>query len=122
MEKRKYIPVLRFPEFGGEWNEKSFGSLFSFKITNSFSRDQLNYEEGNVKNIHYGDIHTKFNTLFDITNEEVPFLNNSVSLERISDENYCKEGDVIFADASEDLNDVRKSIEVLKLDNQKVLS
>ena len=122
MEKRKNIPVLRFPEFDGEWNEKSFGSLFSFKITNSFSRDQLNYEEGNVKNIHYGDIHTKFNTLFDITNEEVPFLNNSVSLERISDENYCKEGDVIFADASEDLNDVGKRIEVLKLDNQKVLS
>lgn len=62
--------MLRFPEFDVEWRKMSFGNLFSFRTTNSFLRDQLNYEEGVVKNIHYGEIHTKFSTLFDVTNEE----------------------------------------------------
>jgi len=93
-----------------------------FKVTNSFSRENLNYKNGNVKNIHYGDIHTKFQTLFDITKEKVPFINEEISLNRISDENYCKEGDIVFADASEDLTDVGKSIEIINLNNEKLLS
>jgi type I restriction enzyme S subunit len=93
-----------------------------FKVTNSFSRDNLNYENGLIKNIHYGDIHTKFQTLFDITKEVVPFVNEEINVGRISDDFYCKEGDVIFADASEDLNDVGKSIEIVNLNNEKLLS
>jgi type I restriction enzyme S subunit len=82
----------------------------------------LNYEIGEVKNIHYGDIHTKFSTLFDITKEDVPFINPEVSISKIPDSNYCQEGDLIFADASEDLNDVGKSIEIVNLNNEKLLS
>ena len=82
----------------------------------------MNYEIGTVKNIHYGDIHTKFQTLFDIMNETVPFINDEINVVRISDENYCREGDVIFADASEDLNDVGKSIEIINLNGEKLLS
>src|SRR5690606_19460861 len=93
-----------------------------FKVTNSFSRNDLNYDNGTVKNIHYGDIHTKFQTLFDITREMVPYINKNISLDRISDDYYCKEGDIIFADASEDMNDVGKSIEVVHLNNEKLLS
>ncbi|MGV0925054.1 hypothetical protein [Empedobacter tilapiae] len=61
-----------------------------------------------MKNIYYGDIHTKFQTLFDIKDEEVP-LYNKINLSRISEENYCKEGDIVFADAFEDLNDFGKN-------------
>ncbi|WP_375180836.1 restriction endonuclease subunit S, partial [Chryseobacterium sp.] len=93
-----------------------------FKITNSFSRENLNYELGTVKNIHYGDIHTKFKTLFNIKKEIVPFINEEMNLRRISDENYCREGDIIFADASEDLNDVGKSIEIINVNGEKLLS
>jgi type I restriction enzyme S subunit len=93
-----------------------------FKVTNSLSRENLNYEMGTVKNIHYGDIHTKFQTLFDITKEVVPFINEEINLDRISEENYCREGDVIFADASEDLNDVGKSIEIINVNGEKLLS
>ncbi|MFD2034216.1 restriction endonuclease subunit S [Belliella marina] len=101
---------------------KRLGDLMGFKVTNSFSRDNLNYEIGAVKNIHYGDIHTKFQTLFDITNEIVPFINEEMNIARISEDNYCKEGDIILADASEDLNDVGKSIEVVNLNDEKLLS
>jgi len=118
------IPDLRFPEFlnEGEWEEKTIGEVYDFKITNSFSREYLNYEKGYLKNIHYGDIHTKFNTLFDITKERVPFINQDVSIDKIKEENYCLEGDMVFADASEDLNDVGKSIELINLNNEKLVS
>lgn len=113
---------MRFPEFGGEWNKQVLMGLMEFKVTNSFSRENLNYENGTVKNIHYGDIHTKFQTLFDITKEVVPYINEDISIDRISGDFYCKEGDIVFADASEDLNDVGKSIEIANLDNEKLLS
>jgi type I restriction enzyme S subunit len=106
----------------GEWVFEQFDKVYFFLVTNSFSRENLNFENGSVKNIHYGDIHTKFSTLFDITKEKVPYINSDLSIERIRQECYCKEGDMIFADASEDLNDVGKSIEVVILNNERLLS
>jgi len=105
-----------------KWEKSKFNQIYSFRVTNSFSRDDLNYEEGDVKNLHYGDIHTKFNTLFDITKEEVPFIKPDVSIKRISSDNYCKTSDIVFADASEDLADVGKSIELVNLNDEKVLA
>jgi len=117
---------IRFKDDNGadfpEWEEKSFGSIYSFKPTNSLSRDKLNYESGQVRNIHYGDIHTKFNLLFDVRKESVPFINEEISLERINKDNYCKEGDLIIADASEDYADIGKCIEIVNLNNEKVLA
>jgi type I restriction enzyme, S subunit len=118
------VPRYRFPEFaqGGEWKFEPFNKVYSFLVTNSLSREFLNYERGTVRNIHYGDIHTKFSTLFDITRENVPFINPEVSIEKIKSENYCIEGDMIFADASEDILDVGKSIEIVNLNGQKLLA
>lgn len=82
----------------------------------------MNYERGAVKNIHYGDIHTKFPTIFDLSKEEVPFINESVDLSKIADETYCKVGDLIIADASEDYKDVGKAIEVVNLAGQTLLA
>jgi len=121
-EQKQNIPKLRFPEFEGEWVEKMFKNIFSFRSTNSYSRENLNYNNGLVKNIHYGDIHTKFPTLLDITKNYLPFINSDISLNKFQEDNYCKEGDIILADASEDLNDVGKTIEIVNLNNEKVLS
>lgn len=60
--------------------------------------------------------------MFDITKEAVPYINGYVSIEKISEDFYCKEGDIVFADASEDLNDVGKSIEIINLNNEKLLA
>lgn len=51
-EKQKKVPEVRFPEFekDKEWEIEPFNDVYSFKITNSFSRDKLNYEKGTVKN------------------------------------------------------------------------
>jgi type I restriction enzyme S subunit len=117
---------IRFKNDNGQkfpkWEKSKFWQIYSFKVTNSYSRNNLNYENGDVKNIHYGDIHTKFKPLFDLTKEEVPFINPDISINGISSDNYCKTSDIVFADASEDLADVGKSIELINLNNEKVLA
>jgi len=106
----------------GEWKEMRFGEVFTFRTTNSLSRENLNYDEGNVKNIHYGDIHTKFDSRFDITKKKVPFINSDVLISRIDSDNYCKNGDLVVADASEDYEDIAKSIEIINSNNEKILA
>lgn len=117
---------LRFKDENGEeypdWEEKKFNQIFNFIPTNSFSRVNLNYETGDVYNIHYGDIHTKYSILLDFKNTEVPFINDDVNLERIKVESYCKDGDLVIADASEDYEDIGKAIELKNLGNKKVLA
>jgi type I restriction enzyme S subunit len=125
MEEAKpaLLPKLRFPEFRGAegWALEPMGDVYAFKGNNSLSRDKLNYLAGSVKNIHYGDIHTKFSSHFDITKELVPFINESEE-GIVRDENLCAEGDMIFADASEDMADIGKSIEIAHLNGERVVS
>ena len=122
--KPALVPKLRFPEFrdAGEWAIQPMSELYTFKGTNSLSRDKLNYEIGLVKNIHYGDIHTKFPPHFEIQNEVVPYVNPSESLSKVKTDSYCIEGDMIFADASEDTEDIGKCIEVITLNNERLLA
>jgi len=113
---------LTFSDVDEGWVTTRLGDVVSFKVTNSFSRDKMNYKSGNVKNIHYGDIHTKFQTLFDIEKENVPFINPNIDIQKIKEDSYCQEGDLILADASEDLADVGKSIEIINLNNKELVS
>ncbi len=91
-------PPLRFKGDQGkvypEWAKEYFGKLYCFKSTNSFPREKMNNSLGTVRNIHYGDIHTKFKTQFKLKSENVPFLNSDVDINNISDDMYCKEGDL----------------------------
>jgi type I restriction enzyme S subunit len=117
------VPKLRFPDFrwAEGWSSEPLGEIYSFKGNNSLSRDKLNYVAGSVKNIHYGDIHTKFSSHFDITKELVPFINQSEGFV-VRDENLCAEGDMVFADASEDMADIGKSIEIVRLSGERLVS
>ena len=123
-DKKTLVPRLRFPEFSGsvEWKAKRMDSLYSFMRNNTLSRDKLNYEAGTAKNIHYGDIHTKFSTLFDITKERVPYINVTEDLPETDSDDYCIEGDLVFADSSEDTNDVGKCIEIVRVEKQLLLA
>lgn len=123
-EGKKLVPKLRFPEFrgGNPWDEGLMNEVYCFKGNNSLSRDKLNYEHGTVKNVHYGDIHTKFSTHFDITREEVPYINESDLPHVTKEGNFCIKGDLIFADASEDVEDIGKAIEIIHLNGEQVVS
>ena len=118
------VPRRRFPEFrdGPTWLAPKLAKLYRFKRTNTLSRDKLNYETGTIRNIHYGDIHTKFKPLFRVGDEHVPYIYPDISANGFDDAAFCEEGDIILADASEDLDDVGKAIEVVSLDGERVVA
>ena len=118
------VPTLRFPEFRDDppWSAPLLADLYDFKRTNTLSRDKLNYVTGTIRNIHYGDIHTKFNPLFQVCEEHVPYVNPDSSAKGIDDDAFCEEGDIVLADASEDLDDIGKAIEVVSLDGERVVA
>ncbi|MDD5034868.1 MAG: restriction endonuclease subunit S [Methylococcaceae bacterium] len=111
--KSALVPRLRFPEFREAWASSPMSDLYSFNGNNSLSRDKLNYEGGSFRNIHYGDIHTKFALHFRADAEPVPYINDGESHSTIRPENYCMAGDMVFADASEDMADIGKAIEII---------
>lgn len=122
MEKQLNIPQLRFPGFEEEWRRNKFGEIYNFISTNSLSRDNLNYVEGEVKNIHYGDIHTKFSSIFISEEENVPYINSDIDLSKYEEKCFCKEGDLIIADASEDYADIGKAIEIKSVNKEKIIA
>ena len=118
----KNIPKLRFPEFTGEWETKIFSEEYDFIRTNSLSRSQLNNQNGKLRNIHYGDIHTKFNTDFYINNNNLPYINSDVDISKVISDHYCKAGDLVIADASEDYAAVGKTIEIRAIEGVDVVA
>lgn len=120
--KRSLLPRLRFPEFQEVWESLPISARYSFKGNNSLSRDKLNYTGGSFRNIHYGDIHTKFAQHLRADIETFPYINNGESHSTIRFENYCIAGDIVFADASEDMADIGKAIEVIDAGDVPLLS
>ena len=123
MDETKSVPKLRFASYSNEWTSYKLGDILTFYSTNSFSREKLNYDGGSVKNIHYGDIHTKYPTILSLrSNNEVPYINNDVDLSKFKKDQYLQNGDLIIADASEDYEDIGKAIEVKDIGDEKVLA
>ena len=115
------VPKLRFKEFNNEWERISLINVFTFYKTNSLSRADLS-DEGLIKNIHYGDIHQKFNNILDINKEKLPYIKSDKKINIHNEENYCQDGDLILADASEDYDGIGKSVEVINVGNNKIVS
>ena len=112
------VPALRFPEFTEEWERIRVSDLLDFYSTNSLSWEQLEYEQNEPYNLHYGLIHVGLPTLIDLTKDELPSIKDGNAPKKYE---LCKEGDVAFADASEDTNEVAKIVEFYNLDGKKVV-
>ena len=116
--KKLNVPNLRFKEFEGEWEKCKASDLLDFYSTNSLSWDKLEYGTTNIQNLHYGLIHVGLSTMVDIDKDNLPnIIDGNVP------KNYelCKEGDIVFADASEDTNEVAKAVEYYNLNGKKVV-
>lgn len=100
----------RLPGFDGKWSMFVFCELFDFIPNNAFTRAQMS-DNGNVKNIHYGDILTLFGSCIDGDNKSIPYVNQDVDLSSFSDRCYLQSGDIIIADTAED-ETVGKALEV----------
>ena len=109
---------MRFPEFTEEWRKYKVRDVLDFYSTNSLSWEQLDYNNEDLYNLHYGLIHVGLPTLVDIGQNKLPGIKTECTPKNFE---LCKEGDVAFADASEDTNDVAKAIEFVNLNNQKTV-
>lgn len=109
---------MRFPEFSGEWVKYRVSDVLDFYSTNSLSWDQLEYNTDELQNLHYGLIHVGLPTAVDMNESILPNIKKE-----FLPKNYelCKNGDVAFADASEDTNEVAKAIEFVNLSNRNVV-
>ena len=110
---------MRFPEFSGEWKKVKVSKLLDFYSANSLSWEQLDYNNGKIKNLHYGLIHKGVPTMVDVSSVFLPYIKEETMPKSYT---LFKEGDVAFADASEDTNDVAKAIEVINCDSQQIVS
>ncbi|MCI8614395.1 restriction endonuclease subunit S [Parablautia intestinalis] len=104
-----------------EWEEKSFDEIFYIVQNNTFSRDYLNYENGTVLNIHYGDVLIKYGAFIDVGKEQIPFINGNIQLDKFDMESYLCDGDIVIADTAEDVT-VGKATEVCGAIGKKILS
>ena len=112
------VPNLRFPEFTEDWAQYKCSDLLEFYSTNSLSWEQLDYDNNDLLNLHYGLIHVGLPTLVNVEQHNLP----SVKPE-FKPKNYtlCKSGDIAFADASEDTNEVAKPIEFYDCSDKQVV-
>ena len=60
------VPNLRFPEFTEEWKKYKVSDVLDFYSTNSLSWEQLDYDNEDLYNLHYGLIHVGLPILVDI--------------------------------------------------------
>ena len=91
----------RLPGFSGPWSKKLFGELFEFLPTNAYTRAQF-AEEGTIRNIHYGDILTKYENYIDVNKSALPFINDSLSIRSYEKKSFLTDGDIIIANTAED--------------------
>lgn len=98
-----------------DWTICELGSVFDWVGTNSLSREMLTHEKGTIQSIHYGDIHGKFAARFRQSAESAPFIRQDAIPLNIREEAFCRTGDVIIVDASEDHADIGKAIEVIEV-------
>ncbi len=100
-----------------KWAKVYIGDFMEFYSTNSLSWEQLNYNDGQLRNLHYGLIHSGLPTLVDCHKISLPYIQDTSLPKQYV---ICKDGDVAFADASEDTEEVGKAVELTNIGTQTI--
>ncbi|HFL7940309.1 TPA: restriction endonuclease subunit S [Pseudomonas putida] len=107
----------RLPGFSGEWPMMRLGGHMTFLNNGTNSRAELS-TEGDIHYLHYGDIHGSQHLLLNPAITSMPCL----SREKAKRLDRLQNGDLVFADASEDLDSVGKSVEIQLPENMQLVS
>ena len=110
---------IRLLGYKNEWNEGIFEELFDIRPNNAYTRDQLT-TEGIIKNVHYGDILTKYGAILNGQSEKVPFLTHELEQKKRPETQFIQSGDIIIVDTAED-ETVGKAVELIDV-NCRILS
>lgn len=124
--QRLFSQELRFTRDDGsefpKWEDKTLGELVDWQSTNTLSREFLTEVSGDFQNIHYGDIHGRFPPLFRQSDAQAPYVATGAPIRSPKVSDFCRPGDVVFADASEDYADIGKAIEVIQVEENTLLA
>lgn len=93
---------------------RNFYELGKYLKTKPLSRS-VECEKSNTNYIHYGDIHGKFKGFIN-EDTDIPFIKD------IEEFDFLRNGDLIFADASEDYKDLGKTVYMEETNNRKIIS
>ena len=102
-----------------DWEFQTFEETFRVLSNNTFSRENLNNRGGVVRNIHYGDILTKFPEVLNCREEDIPYINDLSLL--TSSTQLLQDGDIVIADTAED-DTVGKVTELQNIGNSKLVA
>ncbi len=116
VRKMKHTEIGDIPV---DWELQTFEETFRVLSNNTLSRDNLNNRGGAVRNIHYGDILTKFPEVLDCHEEDIPYINDLSLL--TSSTQLLQDGDIVVADTAED-ETVGKITEVQNLGDSKLVA
>lgn len=114
------VPEIRFSGFTDAWEQRKFKDTFDFLQNNSLSRAELSSENGEVMNVHYGDILVKYGEVLDVKKDGLTYLLDA-SIVKKYQASLLHNGDLIIADAAED-ETVGKCSEIVGLTDEIVLS
>ena len=105
----------RLPGFSGEWDVKRLGDCVTFLRHGVNSRSEL-VPEGRVKYLHYGEVHACKDVYLSPVSLPCLPVAKATLLDRLRD------GDLVFADASEDVAGVSKSVEIRNVGNTELVA
>lgn len=116
MEIKKGYKMTDVGVIPEDWEVKSIGEIFSSLRSASITKEM--FVEKGCMCVHYGDIHTKYGRILDCDKDVIP--NVPISLCK----NYpnVEDGDIIMADASEDLEGVGKCVSVINTRGRDIIS
>ncbi|MFR7625601.1 MAG: restriction endonuclease subunit S [Ruminococcus sp.] len=114
------VPTLRFAEFSDLWEQKQFDEVLLILANNTLSRAELNYDNGDYKDIHYGDVLIKYPAYIDVSSSDVPYINTENSSTKLNNA-LLQNGDVVIADTAEDFT-VGKATEIENVSAIKVVA
>lgn len=107
----------RLPGFEEEWETKQLGSTLIFIRSANNPRSDL-AADGAAQYVHYGDIHALDSSTLDCTRHDLPWIDG----DKVAKIPRLKNGDLVLADASEDLEGTGKSAEITNVGERDIVA
>ena len=115
-EAGQTVPEIRLNGFDAEWEKTTLEKSTDRVKSYSLSRDVETNQDTGLKYIHYGDIHLGKVSMIDDGNS-IPYIKTDTKLSE-----FLQQGDLIFADASEDYKGIAEVAVVVDALSEKIVA
>ena len=110
------VPEIRLEDFEGEWEKTTLEKSTDRVKSYSLSRDVETNQDTGLKYIHYGDIHLGKVSMID-DGDSIPYIKSDTKMNE-----FLQQGDLIFADASEDYKGIAEVAVIATTLSEKIVA